>query len=240
MSFNLSAYQPHLQGGCARGLLPHRRPGIGREGAVQGSGERGWPARQPPTRQPAPTRRPTLFPLLAPALPAGRPPIYQSIFLDDATRAHWTVDSIDQARTHTVAGGPASRPWSVPSRAAGAAAAPPAIVPTLLCTRTPRAPPHPQQDRVLKTRMTRQFAHTWFHFAAWVPWVSRCGGGRGTRPLLTARAAQVGGRCCQLAPTRLPAHTPCTPPRRCAGCRGCGTAGTRAPTRCSTRTRSPP
>lgn len=27
-------------------------------------------------------------------------------------------------------------------------------------------------DRILKTRTTRQFAHTWSHFAFWVPFVS--------------------------------------------------------------------
>jgi len=33
------------------------------------------------------------------------------------------------------------------------------------------------KSKVLKTRMTRQFAHTWRHFAFWVPYVS-CRAGR--------------------------------------------------------------
>lgn len=53
----------------------------------------------------------------------GRPTIYQSIFLDEALRHTWTVDAIDPGK-------------------------------------------------VLKKRSTRQFAHTWTHFAFWVPFVS--------------------------------------------------------------------
>lgn len=53
---------------------------------------------------------------------AGRPAIYQTIFLDDALKEHWTVADIDPSK-------------------------------------------------VLKKRMTRQFAHTWTHFAFWVPFV---------------------------------------------------------------------
>lgn len=34
------------------------------------------------------------------------------------------------------------------------------------------ARPPALQGKILKTRMTRQFAHTWRHFATWVPFVS--------------------------------------------------------------------
>lgn len=53
----------------------------------------------------------------------GKAKIYQSIFLDDNEKEHWTLGEID--------GG-----------------------------------------KILKKRMTRQFAHTWRHFAFWVPFVS--------------------------------------------------------------------
>ncbi|KAI7841052.1 hypothetical protein COHA_005280 [Chlorella ohadii] len=52
----------------------------------------------------------------------GRRNIYQSIFLDDTLKQHWTVGDIDPSK-------------------------------------------------ILKQRTTRQFAHTWRHFATWVPWV---------------------------------------------------------------------
>lgn len=52
----------------------------------------------------------------------GRRNIYQSIFLDDTLKQHWTVGGIDPSK-------------------------------------------------ILKQRTTRQFAHTWRHFATWVPWV---------------------------------------------------------------------
>lgn len=52
----------------------------------------------------------------------GRRAIYQTIFLDDALKQHWTVGELDQSK-------------------------------------------------ILKKRMTRQFAHTWTHFAFWVPFV---------------------------------------------------------------------
>lgn len=52
----------------------------------------------------------------------GKRTIYQSIFLDDERRSYWTNDAIDK-------------------------------------------------EKILKTRMTRQFAHTWSHFAFWVPYV---------------------------------------------------------------------
>ena len=48
--------------------------------------------------------------------------IYQTIFLDDKLKKHWTVDEIDPSK-------------------------------------------------ILKQRTTRQFAHTWTHFAYWVPFV---------------------------------------------------------------------
>lgn len=52
----------------------------------------------------------------------GRRTIYQSIFLDDKLKECWTVNEISD-------------------------------------------------QHVLKRRMTRQFAHTWTHFAFWVPFV---------------------------------------------------------------------
>lgn len=55
----------------------------------------------------------------------GKDKIFQTIFLDDADKEHWTVDAIEP-------------------------------------------------DKILKKRMTHQFAHTWKHFAFWVPFVSSC------------------------------------------------------------------
>ena len=52
----------------------------------------------------------------------GKRTIYQSIFLDDTRKEFWTDGQIDR-------------------------------------------------NKILKTRMTRQFAHTWKHFAYWVPYV---------------------------------------------------------------------
>jgi predicted NAD/FAD-binding protein len=62
---------------------------------------------------------------------SGRPAIYQTIFLDDALKQHWTVDNIDP-------------------------------------------------KKILKKRITRQFAHTWTHFAFWVPFVRFLQGTRHT------------------------------------------------------------
>lgn len=100
----------------------------------------------------------------------GRRNIYQSIFLDDSQRQGWTVDAIDKAsqelqlraaqerqaqRERVRMAGGALLLWSfLPGR--------PASVPCLSALQT----------KILKTRMTRQFAHTWRHFATWVPFVS--------------------------------------------------------------------
>jgi predicted NAD/FAD-binding protein len=62
---------------------------------------------------------------------AGRRTIFQTIFLDDSLRHHWTDGAIDPSR-------------------------------------------------VLKRRSTRQFAHTWTHFAFWVPFVRFLQGKRRT------------------------------------------------------------
>jgi predicted NAD/FAD-binding protein len=61
----------------------------------------------------------------------GRRNVYQSIFLDDTLKQHWTMGEIDQSK-------------------------------------------------ILKQRTTRQFAHTWRHFATWVPWVPLLQGKRHT------------------------------------------------------------
>lgn len=62
---------------------------------------------------------------------AGKRTIFQSIFLDDGQKEHWTDGAIDP-------------------------------------------------DKILKTRMTRQFSHTWTHFAFWVPFVRFIQGRKGT------------------------------------------------------------
>ena len=60
----------------------------------------------------------------------GKRAVYQTIFLDDTLKEHWTVGDIDPSK-------------------------------------------------ILKERRTRQFAHTWTHFAFWVPFVSWLQGSKG-------------------------------------------------------------
>lgn len=100
---------------------------------------------------------------------AGRRNIYQSIFLDDMLKQHWTVGDIDPVRgmRRGCCRCPAGwrRSLALPCHTAQAAISSARCVTQTPCLLSP-------QSKILKQRTTRQFAHTWRHFATWVPWVS--------------------------------------------------------------------
>ena len=175
-----------------------------------------------PCPRPAPCSPPPAAPS---AVPPGRRAIYQSIFLDDTLKQHWTVGEIDPVGAKGGRTAHCMLRRCLP-RAPACMAAPQTSPPPCPCL----------QSKVLKTRVTRQFAHTWWHFAAWVPWVRGPGG-------LPAASCGLRGLLLPCLPLPAADHIPSPLAHTCyrsSSCRGGATHGTQVPTRCSTHTRLPP
>ena len=206
----------HPEATCRRGARRHRRHHL----STQHICRRATFLTRPDLTPPCP------IPL------SGRRNIYQSIFLDDSQRRSWTVDAIDKVGRAAAAAA---------ALLSGCAPCWARLLPTIICC-TRRRPPHtphitphpttlsppPHQAKVLKTRMTRQFAHTWRHFATWVPFVSRKGReaaavGRGSwlHPWMHVqhRHLHCQRRAARLPPT-LSFPSVSRRPRRCRCCRG--------------------
>lgn len=102
--------------------------------------------------------------------------VFQSIFLDDSGKDKWTVEAIDKSKVgDRVAVRLAER---IGLALAFPAAFYVAFTKPFRVRNTLPFPCPPKQ--ILKTRWTRQFAHTWTHFAFWVPFVRFLQGHRST------------------------------------------------------------